>query len=413
MCLSLLMACSLPQALSEQDATQNPFLLTATPASSTDTPQPSATPDPWANARLVVVGEEEVVFDWSQQRCENESIPDLAARAFRDAQGLVHVLISTPKLYYLSGSHLGEVARDCTLIRTTPKEADPALWMDNEWISSLYTEDGQTIYALVHNEYQGHTHAGQCPQNDYFLCWYNTVTMLVSRDGGQTFEYIAEPPAHYVAGLPYRYEAGAGTYGLRGPSNIIEGPDGYYYVFLNYIAYQTQEQYVCLMRTDTLDDPASWRYWDGEGFGGRFLDPYLNAIDAPEASLCQPLAVDQIGAGLNESITYNTELERYVLIGISADHIEGREVWGFYYSFSGDLLHWTHRELIMEVPLPWTVEFPGSDLSYLYPSLLDPDSLSLIFNTTDAQAYLYYTRNNFGHASLDRDLIRVPVEFQP
>jgi hypothetical protein len=100
-----------------------------------------------------------------------------------------------------------------------------------------------------------------------------------------------------------------------------------------------------------------------------------------------------------------------VLIGISADQIDGREVWGFYFSTSADLINWSRRKLIMEVPLPWTVEFPGSDLSFLYPSLLDPDSKSRNFETSDDQAYLFFTRNNFGHASLDRDLVRVPVQF--
>jgi hypothetical protein len=167
------------------------------------------------------------------------------------------------------------------------------------------------------------------------------------------------------------------------------------------------------LRTKDLGDPASWRFWDGTGFEGRFINPYLEPDADPSEHLCQPFMPDQIGHGLNESITYNTVLERYVLIGISADSIDGREVWGFYYSFSEDLLDWTRRKLLMEMPLPWTVADPGNDLSHLYPSLLDPDSADLNFSTTDNEAYLYFTRNNFGHASLDRDLIRVPVRFMP
>jgi hypothetical protein len=101
------------------------------------------------------------------------------------------------------------------------------------------------------------------------------------------------------------------------------------------------------------------------------------------------------------------------MVGISADQIDGSEVWGVYYSFSDDLVDWSRRKLLMEIDLPWTVEFPGSDLSHLYPSLLDPASPSRNFETTGSTAYLYYTRNNFGHASLDRDLVRIPVEFSP
>ena len=126
-----------------------------------------------------------------------------------------------------------------------------------------------------------------------------------------------------------------------------------------------------------------------------------------------PIDRDNIGASLNDSITYNTYLGVYVLVGISADWLDEREVWGFYYSFSTDLVNWTRRKLLVEIELPWTVDSPGSDLSYLYPSLLDPQSTSRNFETAGKTAYLYYTRNNFGHESLDRDLIRVPVEFFP
>jgi hypothetical protein len=61
---------------------------------------------------------------------------------------------------------------------------------------------------------------------------------------------------------------------------------------------------------------------------------------------------------------------------------------------------------------PWTVDDPAQ-VNYLYPALLDPESGSRNFETTGPTAYLYFTRNNFGHTSLDRDLMRVPVAFFP
>jgi len=50
----------------------------------------------------------------------------------------------------------------------------------------------------------------------------------------------------------------------------------------------------------------------------------------------------------------------------------------------------------------------------MYPSLLDPDSETRNFETTGKKAYLYYTLFNLdylGNSTLDRDLVRVPVEF--
>lgn len=418
MAILLLAACSMPAAANPpgvipENVVDEPLQGQTEPPAATPADVPTPTPDPWANARLEVTGEQQVVFDWTTDRCEDLNIPDLAVRAFRDAEDAVNLILAHPTAYRMTGTDLNELSIDCNPIHTSLNDPDPAVFADNTWVAATYTEDGETIYALGHNEYQGHTHPGQCPQNDYFACWYNTITLLISTDGGGSFVPALEPPGHFVAGLPVQYEAGKGAYGLRAPSNIIQGPEGYYYAFVNLASERSERQYVCALRTSDLSDPAAWRFWDGEGFDGRFINPYLNPDAAPAEHLCQPYAVDQIGHALNESITYNTALERFVLIGISADQIDGREVWGFYYAFSKDLIEWTHRQLLMEIPLPWTVESPGSDLSYLYPSLLDPDSPDRNFAAADQTAYLYFTRNNFGHGSLDRDLVRVPVQFVP
>lgn len=400
--------------------TVNPPTLTHSPTSSPP-PSPSPSPtlypspvDPFSDPVLKIVGDEEVVFDWTEDKCDAEHIPDLAARAFRDSTGQVQLITSHYVNYRMLGTDLNHLKVDCKAVMNSRRDSDPSQYTDAQWIAAPYTEDGQTVYALVHNEYQGHMHPGQCPQNDYFPCWDNSITLAVSTDGGATYHEALSPPQHLVARFPYPYKPGAGPEGFRAPSNIIKGTDDYYYNFFNVSEYGTQKQWVCLMRTNDLNDPSSWRFWDGVTFEGQFADPYRDEINNPEAHICPH--IDQVGntsESLSESITYNTYLDRYVLVGISADTLDGREVWGFYYSFSNDLIHWTHRKLLLEIDLPWTVAAPGSDLSYLYPALIDPESDSRNFETTGKTAYLYFTRHNFGQGSLDRDLIRVPVEFFP
>jgi hypothetical protein len=395
----------------------DPTLLSASPTLPAGTPDqestPSPTPDPFPDPVLKVIGDEETVFDWGNDRCADHQIPDLAMRAFRGGDGQVQAISSSDNNYRLLGPDLNHLTIDCSKIMASHHNPDPAMFTDAEWIAATYTEDGQTIYALIHNEYQGHQHPGQCPQNDYFSCWDNSITLGISTDGGQSYGPAFEPPAHLIARFPYPYQAGAGPEGFRAPSNIIKGKDGYFYNFFNVSEYLTQNQWVCLMRSDDLSQPRSWRFWDGNGFEGQFVDPYGDEIVDPDQHICPPIDQDAIGHALNESITYNTYLGRYVLVGISADWLDNREVWGFYYAISNDLVSWSKRKLLMEIALPWTVAFPGSDMSYLYPSLLDPESESRNFETSGKTAYLYYTRNNFGHASLDRDLVRVPVEFFP
>ncbi len=380
--------------------------------SRTATPAPTQTPNPFPNPTLKVVGKEEIVFDWSINRCEDMDIPDLPARAFRDAQGRVQVIASNDRNRRRIGPDLNHLTHECLVVMNSDHNADPAKYDDVEWIAAPYTEDGTNVYATVHNEYQGQAHPGQCPQKDYFPCWYNALTLAVSTDGGETYKHPATPPGHLVATVPFRYEAGAGPYGIFSPSNIVKGKDGYYYEFIKVGEYRTLGQSVCLMRTRNLADPTSWRFWNGGNFEGRFANPYTDQIKNPADYVCQPIDKDAIGAQLVESITYNTYMDRYVLVGISADRLAGREVWGFYYAFSEDLIHWTHRKLLVEMALPWTVK-NNTDVSYLYPALLDPQSQSRNFETTGKTAYLYYTRNNFGQGSLDRDLIRVAVEFFP
>lgn len=368
-------------------------------------PSPTVAPPQLDDLRLEVVGDEEVVFDWSEDACEPEHIPDLAVRAWRDASDRVHLLLPHDRTRAMVGPTLDDVTVDCTVLMSSTTDADPAAFADREWLAATHTVDGTTVYALVHNEYQGHRHPGVCPSGDYFTCLDTSVTLAVSEDGGRSFAPVAPSPDQLVATMPVAFDPTLGPSGTRSPSNIITGPDGSLHAFLNISQPGTQHQWVCTMRSEEVADPAAWRFWDGTGFAGRFTDPYVE----PDGSACAPLDRDDIGASLSDSVVYIPSLETYMLVGLSADYLDGREVWGFYYAFSRDLVDFSRRRLLMEMPLPWTVADSGSDVSVLYPSILDPDSPSRNFETTDGSAFLYFTRNNAGHASLDRDLIRVAV----
>ncbi len=377
------------------------------------TPNPTQTPNPFPNPVLKITGEEEVVYDWTTDRCEDYNLIDLPARAFRDADGQTQLILSHFVNYRMIGPDLNQLEMDCNRIMQSQRNPDPSLFSDSEWIASPYTEDGWTVYALIHNEYHGWEHPGQCSKGTYFApCWYNALTLAISTDGGRTFTHAAEPPGHLVADLPFPYKADAGPAGPRNPSNIIKGRDGYYYSVANVSYYADNQQWVCLMRTQTLSDPSSWRFWNGQAFEGQFVNPYTQTPENPNSNVCPALDNADIGASLNDNITFNTYLNRYVLLGISADTISGREIWGVFYSFSDDLIHWSRRKLLTELTLPWTAK-SNTDIMYLYPTLLDPASESRNYETTGKTAFLYYTRHNFGQGSLDRDLIRIAVEFLP
>jgi len=359
-----------------------------------------------------VTGPEEIVFDWSESACEPADIPDTPARAFRDAQGRVQLVASHYTNRRMVGPDLDHLAHDCAVIMPSHYDPDPAKFNDREWIHSTYTPDGKKVFALVHDEYQGNTHPGRCPSDEYFECWYNAVTLAVSTDGGASFEH-AHPPAHLVAAIPYRYEPDSGPTGIFQPSNIVRNAtDGYYYALLRTQRYRAQFQGTCVMRTADLADPKSWRAWDGSGFSIRFTDPYLGADEHLASHVCQPVSYDEIQL-MVESLTFNTYLDRYLLVGTAVGLGRvGETVSGIYYSTSDDLVHWTPRKQIMKVESRNTYRCGEPD-PVGYPSVLDPDSTSRNFETTGKRAFLYFTRFNYEDCreSLDRDLVRVPIEF--
>jgi len=267
------------------------------------------------------------------------------------------------------------------------------------------------VYALVHNEHQGNKHAGQCPSGVYLECWYNSLTLARSADGGRTFRQ-PPPPGHLIAAVPYRYQPGVGPVGLFQPSNIVHrSDDGHWYALVHAEAFGAQREGTCVMRTANLRDPGSWRAWDGSAYRVRFANPYESS--GTGGRICAPVSFAEI-AGMTHSLTYNTYLGKYVLVGPSSRPGPGRggAVWGFYYSTSDDLIDWAPRKLIREVTLTTSFECGDPNPAY-FPSLLDPDSPSRNFETTGRRPYLYFTRFHYKNCggTLNRDLVRVRVRF--
>jgi hypothetical protein len=358
-----------------------------------------------------ITGAQQVLFSWKRDACEAIDLPDAPARAFRDAGGRVHLIASHFVTRQATGPDLDHVRHRCEVSMRSALDPDPATFADKEWLFAVYAL-GDQVLGLVHDEYQGNTHPGRCPSGVYLRCWYNAVTLARSGDGGQTFVHARPPPGHLVAALPYQYAPDAGRVGVFQPSNIVE-KDGYYYALVATSRYQQQAAGACLMRTNRLGDPRSWRAWDGDGFTVTFVDPYRTAASSGEGHLCTPVSPQQIG-DMTASLTYNTYFGKYMLVGNGSIYsaTQRRVVSGFYYSLSGDLVHWSARKLVEEAVVPQTYRCGDEDPVY-YPSVLDPRSSSRNFETVGRQAYLYFTRFHYQACAQtqDRDLVRIPVEF--
>ena len=360
-----------------------------------------------SEARLALVGPAELVFDWSEQACAPVEEPDLPVRAFRDASGRVQMLLSHYVTFRLLGPTLDRLRVDCRPVMRSAEDPRPARFRDRRWVASPYTVDGRHIWALVHHEYQGHRHRGRCPEHSYLRCWYNAITLAMSSDGGRSYRQLRSP-RHLVAAAPYRYRHGTGPTGVFAPSNLVRR--GKHLYALVRVRDKERAAGVCLIRSGWPGPLSEWRAWADGRFGVRFRDPYRDP--ARPAVGCDRISPGQISE-MTESLTFNTALDRYLLVGIAgpSDRRARRRHSGVYFSLSEDLIHWSPRRLLLAAPTLHTHRCGGPS-PIAYPSIISPDSPSRTFTTSGRRSYLYFTRFHYENCqkTADRDLVRIPLK---
>ncbi len=353
------------------------------------------------------IGPEETVFKHSTDSCEPLDLPDVPAHAVRLADGTLTLMAAdAPRNYAMFGADFSSLRRDCAApALVSDDDYYPDTYDNQEWIHSIYGEGG-VIHALITNEYHD-PFASNCspgytgPGNP---CWYNSVTYAFSIDGGHTYTH-ATPPAHAVAPPFEKWDPQGAPppYGYFMPSNILLAPDGYHYSLIFAIDRAGTSTRLCLMRTQTLDDPASWRAWDGTGFNLQMTSPYTGAEPAMCAAVATPPNVVP-----QPTLTYNTYLGKYMLIGGALEGGPTEPLCGFYYSLSSDMVNWTPLRLVRQAHVPWSPQcFPDGTVGATFPSFIDHTDASGNFERPGQTPYLYYTR--FNDHALDRDLVRVPV----
>jgi len=370
----------------------------------------------------VTIGAKEVVFSYATDRCEQLDSPDQPARFVRAEEGsLVLFAGMAPRNYVSRGADFNSLKRDCRQPALASAErSTPESYENSEWLWAVYRE-GSRWYALIHNEFHD-TNAPTCLSSDpspVQMCTYNSVTYAVSTDGARSFSKPA-PPTHVVAPPPnawapppmsYPSAQYAAVEGYFEPNNIIRGVDGYYYSFMRAVPAQNSrggQIGMCVMRTNSLDDPASWRAWDGTGFNLRLSSPYVTGDPAQVCTLLKT-------AMISGQITYNTYLNRYMHVAMAGPYEpDGRPVCGYYVILSVDLIHWSRPQLLAEAQFSWcrvdlqrpTVIEPAT---VAYASIIDHNDTTTNFERAGRTAHLYYSRLN--EFNIPRDLVRVPITF--
>jgi len=346
----------------------------------------------------------ETVFRWRTDRCDDNQYPDAPARAFRGANGTVHLFAPHSDNRALIGTTLDAVRIDCRSVYEGRGDDDPSAYDDKVWLSSFYTQDGRNVAALAHAEFHGHLRPALCPWHDYHSCWWNGVVGLVSRDGGETF---ARPPgaASIVAALRGPYNpVDRRPVGYFSPSNIIAW-QGRFYSFVFAEARGEQKRGPCLLRTQAPFDPSAWRGWDGNDFTV-VLAPGGSASGHGGEQTCTP--VPGLGATITTVVRHDASNSFIALI--AAARAETKTRVGIYFVTSQDLLRWTSPQLLFEVPLMFNYRCTDA-AAYGYPALLDSESPSRNFESVGSGAWLYLTRFVVENCKLsnERDLVRYRV----
>jgi hypothetical protein len=218
-----------------------------------------------------------------------------------------------------------------------------------------------------------------------------SIYSVVSNDGGFHFKRTGGMKA-LVAEMPYRFEEEPDWWGIMGPTSIVKRGDDYYVLVSMIHPTDRASNGVCVMRTWTVSDPASWRGWDGHGFTVQFVDPYELHVENPDAHLCKPLPKDAPMFTV-DSLLWSPVRQSYVLVTRVQkwDKPANGEVPGAYLQESKDMIHWNK---------------PVSQLSdaqaggeNLYPSLIDPASPDQNLSPLGNTAILFTKIGNQGYKS--------------
>lgn len=352
---------------------------------------------------IQVVGSQVPAVPGARPGCDPLDIPDAPARAIRLQNGEVQLYASHFHSRVERGPGLLNLKHDCQVVFRGAENDDPAAYNDRAWIVSPWT-DGTTIWTIVHNEFQGHRRPNLCPSKQYMDCWYNSLTAAASRDAGRSF--LRMPGRALVAALPYRYDqVGLGHHGYFNPSNIatLNGAQ-YMLTFATHAGLQQEGN--CLLRTLHVDQPASWRAWNGSDFSVAFIDPYAGP-QTPEGHVCEPVGVNRLRWPV-------TSLVRHQGSGLFiATMLNGARGGGVYYATSADLIRWSEPAALM--PGIGQGAFTCTDLPPIaYPSLLDPTTDDINFATVSNNPSLFFTRFNVTNCrtGMDRELFRVQLQIR-
>ena len=376
----------------------------------------------------------ELVFKYPTDACPNINprtglpgdVPDSMPVAwFNRGANRSSLIFATSQGVHASVAHgptLDGLSRDCDrVVFNSTFSHEPETFANNQWIQSVRLFPNGSAYALVHNEFKGELYNNP----DFCSCLSNrthpnascanhcelwSTGLAVSKDAGNTFELVHEPPKHLVAALPWRFRKDQKLAGYGAVSTLLRGSDGAYYGLINIAGSSQEEGGVapgnCPIRSADLGNPSAYRARGASGaFDVKWADPYSSAPQ-PGQGACATVEVTGTSplaahVCLRRMVGGSAASPRFVAVGDAARAV--RYAFSYEPDVERALFNWTGAGQI-ELDLD---RWEGPEGRVLYPVLLDHGAPSMGAATGDP--VLAEDGDNFALTSMQSDSLYLYV----
>ena len=329
-----------------------------------------------------ITGRPSIVFNSATDGCDPNDVPDLNARAYRDASGAIVMYALHDVNRPLRGPDFAHLKIDCHVALGSPGNADPAQYADRNFIAATWTRDGRDVGALVHHEYHA-DQFGRCSVSGDLGCWYNTILAYRSTDGGRDFTRSSAP---VVAAAPFRQDVEQGRHrGFFNPSNIFADGSSIY-TLISTTGWTGQPYGNCIFRSDDPLTAGSWRAFDGKNFSIRYQDPYK--VDVAHAKPCMTITPSPFPIG---SIVRHRASRSWIVL-FQASSGGAFALDGFYYATSHDMLHWSAPHILLAGKTLYGDLCKAGPAIINYPAMIDPVSSSRNFDEVGDHPDIFFTR---------------------
>lgn len=345
----------------------------------------------------------EVVYEYRTQRCDWRSIPDSPARAYRRADGSIILMAAHFRNRIFEGSSFDDLRLNCSVLSQGKESADPMDYDDRYWIQSVIPLGGGRILALASQEYSGLRHDGVCERGvDKPQCWYLALVGLEADDHDLSFRLLPRGE-RLIAGSNKPFDPSIDAAGFLTLTNTVFDGDYAYFIAWTEDAAEPGGRGNCLFRAPRSNLVTGWKMLSG----GEFVtppDPYPARGGPAVVAKCDRLGGPDMQGKIRSLVWLETRNE-----WLAVWSTRSNDVGGIYYATSRDLRTWSPAALLAPLEPPWGANRTGT--FYDYPSVIDHDSASPVFQTVGRTYYLYLTRLNWenGHTRMDRDLVRFKV----